>query len=209
MQNVKTLTTFPNGTPIDAVQGRITKVYKREIKETTYGTKSKQDGIFEDASGSIKITAWEHPELDVLVGKEVVIHASGNGKGLKVNHNEWKGKLTISLEVGKMGQFQTVAVYSETKGPSQPDAAKPTPVLPPTASGPQNETEQARRSIHGATAGLATNKAIDILIATGNFRQETLEQDIMTVGGAIARAALRLEAGEIEVGAKPKEDVPF
>lgn len=199
MQTIQALSTFPSGTPIDAVQVRITKLFKREIKSTAYGEKSKQDGVIQDSTGEIKFSAWEHPELESILGREVVIHASGSGKGLKT----YVYKDKSSLEVGKTGQFQHVAVYAQTKGLPEQDKTQGVSAPTPTPPKPVAAKETAKAGhgpIHGATAGLATNKAVDILIASGLINKLTLEQDILEFGGAIARAALRLESGELNAG---------
>lgn len=233
MQTIKAMLGFPSGTPIDAVQARIAKVYKRREIETAFGPKTIQDGYLEDASGGkIKFKAWSHPDVSALEGKEFVIHADGKGKGLKVVHESYTGKdgpkTDIILEVGKAGQFQHVAVYRQNSGlPEAPAPAEaPNPAQPAKAPVRAAETAKAGHgAIHGATAGLATNKAIDILIESGEASALAngggLEQAIVTIGGQIAKAALRIESGDFgeKPAAKPAsssaapvvpdEDVPF
>ncbi len=202
---------FPNGTPIDAVQARIEKAFARRTITTAYGEKTIQDGFLVDGTGAkIKFKAWEHPELGQLEGKEFVIHASSQGKGLKVVHESYKAKdgtqkNDIVLEVGKMGQFQHVAVYSQTNGLPVPEAPKVAQPPSPSAPGPAKVVIVAAQAkpttIHGATAGLAANKAVEILIATGYIKESlmkhSLEADIVDIGGQIVKAALRMEAGDL------------
>lgn len=234
MQTIKAMLGFPSGTPIDAVTARITKVYKRKEIDTTYGPKTIQDGYLEDGSGGkIKFKAWSHPDVSTLEGKEFVIHADGKGKGLKLVHESYTGasgpKTDVILEVGKTGQFQHVAVYHQSNGtPGAPAPAEaPAPATAPkTAVAAQGTPKTGHGPIHGATAGLATNKAIDILIESGEAGNlalgNQLEDAIVRVGGQIAKAALRIESGDF--GEKPSskpapatastqggpdEDVPF
>lgn len=224
MQTIQALLGFPNGTPIDAVTARLTKVYKRKDITTTYGPKTIQDGYLEDASGGkIKFKAWSHPDLTPLEGKEFVIHADGKGKGLVVKHETYNGangqKTDILLEVGKTGAFQVVAVYDAHKAPNGAPAAQVAPTPTPAPQNPVKgqETPNAGqalvgyngKTVHGATAGAAHNKAVDILIHTGTLNPATLEQDVVSLGAKLVRAAQRLEAGDQGVtAATPKPGAP-
>lgn len=234
MQTIKSMLGFPNGTPIDAVTARIAKVYKRKEINTTYGPKTIQDGYLEDASGGkIKFKAWSHPDLSALEGKEFVIHANGKGKGLRVVHESYVGangpKTDILLEVGKDGQFQLVAVYKQTNGLPEALEAEQAPAPAPAAQNPvkaketpkteQTDKQSGKVYVHGATAGAAHNKAVDLLIAAGGVNLSTLEEDVVNIGAKLVRAAQRLESGDQDDTA-PKaaaptakqeldEDVPF
>ncbi len=209
MQTITAIQSFPNGTPIDSVQAKVTAVYeRREIKGGQYGDTTVQKAQISDVAGNkMYIEAWGHPNLDKLKDMEVVIHAGGQGKGVKVKHNTYtpkgktESKTDVMLEVSKVGQFQTVAVFNQNSAPTAPQA----PVATKTPVTVQNSPKApglAGKPIHGATAGLATNQAITILLASGNFKLTTLEEDIVEIGGKIARAALRLEAGEIGINEK-------
>lgn len=233
MQTIKACLGFPDGTPIDALTARIAKVYKRKEIPTKYGDKAIQDGYLEDASGGkIKFKAWQHPDLASLEGKEFVIHADGKGKGLLVKHESYTSangpKTDILIEIGKVGQFQHVAVFNQSKGTpeaqtgSQVSAPQPAAPSPVKAKETPMATHSEKAYVHGATAGAAHNKAVDILIATGAIKDSlghgTLEQDVVSIGASLVRAAQRLEAGDQGVtAAKPgvkastvvDEDVPF
>ncbi len=229
MQQIKTMLGFPSGTPIDAVTARITKTYKRREVTTAYGPKTIQDGLIEDGTGTIKFKAWSHPELSPLEGKEFVIHADGKGKGLLVKHESYEGKdgpkTDILLEVGKSGQFQLIAVYKQTNGIPEATEAPKAPAPSPAPRNPVKSTETANadkpyvssddKRAAGQRSGMATNKAIDIILSSGQlhelYRAGELEESIVRLGGVIAKAALRLESGDFgekaKVPSKPAANV--
>lgn len=204
MQNIKAILGFPSGTPIDAVQAKVLKVWPRtEIPEGKYGPTSVQSAGIQDASGAkIKLKVWGHPDISKLEGQEVVIHASPKGKGLAVKMDKRKdGGEELILEAGKVSQFQTVAVYRQQN------------IGSPAAAPMTKSTGNSVHSIHGATAGSAVNNAITLLgdQALDLARKGELEDAIVSIGSQIVRAALRLEAGEgvtKEDEAKPAEVAP-
>jgi hypothetical protein len=215
MQQINALKTFPSGTPIDAVQAKISKAYERkDIPNGTYGPTSVQSAVIEDAGGNkMKIKVWGHPDIAKLEGQEVVIHAGKGGKGLVVKHETYtlskgpKAGQTVThvlVEAGRTSQFQTVAVFHQ----SNPQAASPA-VGGGSVGAPAPATSQvighAGNPIHGATAGEATKLAMELLIATGQAAdmasEGTLENTLVKIGVQIARAHLRIEKGDEVRGA--------
>ncbi len=235
MQTIKSILGFPSGTPIDSVQAKIVKVWPRtDIPNGTYGPTSVQNAGIQDASGSkIKLKVWGHPDIAKMEGQEVVIHASPKGKGLAVKLDKGKDrdgnpKEELVLEVGKVGQFQLVAVYNAGKASNGASDTPANTQTPPSAQNASNAKQTASGgTVHGATAGLAVNKAIEILgdQALQLARGDELESAVVKIGSQIVRAALRLESGEgstkasqvktVEAPApapsqdNPDEDVPF
>ncbi len=90
MQKIETIKTFPNGTPIDAVQCRITKTYEYKQLTGDYGPYTIQSAVVEDAAGNkLGIEVWSHSDIAKLEGQEVVIQQSSRGKGLEVKHDSY------------------------------------------------------------------------------------------------------------------------
>lgn len=191
---------FPNGTPIDAVQCRLVKAYERkEMPNGQYGPTTVQKAKVEDVAGNFMyLEAWGHPDLAKIEGQEVVLHADGKGKGLAIKHNSYvatKGEKAgktitdVMLNLGKNGRIQTVAVYQQTAPAAE--AA--------TTQDDVRAAPEATTGYHPATAGLATNKALDVLIADGSAiklaREGKLTAAVHAIGSQIAAGALLIEKG--------------
>lgn len=212
MQQLNAMKSFPNGTPIDSVQVRLSKVYEyKDLPDGKYGPTTVQQGKIEDASGnSMKIEVWGHPDLAKVEGQELVIMSGKGGKGLAIKHNSYTKNgspvTDIILSVQKAGQFQRVAVYNAQTQGAAPAAPKidggagiqsgPTPVA---SAGP----------IHPATAGAATNKAVEILIEAGvayeMANQGKLTEAIVAIGSQIAAGAIQIEKG-VRVSTATQDD---
>lgn len=212
MQDIKTISAWPNGAAVNAVQGKITKVFQLR----NFGGKNVQDAELSDAAGnSIPIVAWGQSDLKFYEGKEVVIHAGAKG-GLKIVHDSYVAKKdsrnhkagdtvnTIKLSVPLSAGWQLVEVYK-----AQNPNGGAVPVLVPNAPETQGKglcvASQPTTSIHGATVGMAINQACANLTHQGL----ELEPDaIHRIASGIVRVALRMERGELaQEGAK--EEVPY
>jgi len=209
---------FPNGTPIDSVQARIAKVYEHKtIAGGQYGPTTVQNAVIEDVGGNkIKLKVWGHPDISKLEGQEVVIHAAHNGKGLAIEHNSYqatkgaKAGTTVNevlLTVQKNGQFQTVAVYHANAGTKTETGGQVAPKSVAPIVGAMVRGEEHPAPIHPATAGMATNKALDVLIEAGvayeMANQGKLTEAIFAIGSQIAAGAIMIEKGVKVPAAKP------
>ncbi len=215
MQTINTIKTFPNGTPIDAVQCRISKAYEYKNGSGNYGPYTVQKAVVEDGSGNkIELEAWDHPDLAKIEGQEVVVHASSRGKGLEVKHDSYvatKGEKAgqkvekVYLKLGKHGQLQHVAVFHQSAGTvPAPSTGQVSSVTVTNKSANveivKNPDTCVPSAYHPATAGLATNKAIDVLIAAGYdimalAKEGKLAAEIVALGSQIALGALSIEKG--------------
>lgn len=223
MHQITSLLQFPDQTPVDAVQGTITNVYERRTLETKFGPKTTQSATLKDVAGnSIRVSCWEHPALEPLLNKEVVLHST-NGKGVKVKHGSYTAKKgdkagqvvkTVELDVSKAGVFQFVEVYNQTTGASAPTIpanapsaalagqSGPTPgVHTPQAGSAVKIDSRPTPVVFGATVGMAINCACANLTARG---QSLDPKAVWVVASDIIRVAQALEQGKLHVN-KPTE----
>lgn len=121
---------MPDKTLVVEVQGTITAVYERRDNPTATA-KSVQNAELQDSAGNkIRLSAWDHPDLTPLKGKEVMLHSnrnrSGQLKGVAVRAGTFKGKPTVELTVGRDGTFQLIEVYkARTPEASEPPLESP------------------------------------------------------------------------------------
>ncbi len=208
---------YPNGTPIEAIQGQITAVYERkDMGVGKYGPWSLQNAVLQDVGGNkIRVCVKSHPDITPFKGKEVVIH--GKEGAIKVKHdkytpgpgkkNEGVEQKTIELDVSKVAQFHSVEVYNQSK----PESASPaTPVSSPsTAVSQQTNTNIAGshqngvKPIFGATAGLGVNNARLECEAAG---VDPTEQALWEKASKYVRVALKIERGDLH---EPQQSDPF
>jgi len=183
---------LPDKCPIDSIQGLISEVYnKRDVN----GGKSVQDAILKDGTGaSIKLSAWEHGDLSVYKGKEVIIQAGPKG-GLTVKLDTYKKPNVNTLSMSRLVTIQVVAGGAVSANPS-PSETKTTYLPSAAATAPTTV-------VNGAKIGMCINCATQFMTEAGIPFDET---KIHEVASAILRVSIRLENGDIAVA---KEDVPF
>ncbi len=191
--------TFPNGTPIEAVEGKLVAVYEyRPQPNGKFGPTTVQNAELADVAGNrLRLSVWGHPDLSVLKGDNLILQAS-KGKGVEVKHgsyNKANGETvkTVELTVGKAGTFQRVG------GPSQPNVGVSSPTTAPDTQNQQKSANDQKRGIYGATVGMAINVAVDLMkhdgdVATG---AEDFEIRLQSAASKIIRVAQKLEAGEL------------
>lgn len=230
MLTIPQLLNFPDQTPVDAVQGKIIGVFERRTVNSQYGAKTVQSCTLQDIGGNkVRVTAWEHPDLAPLKGREVIVH-SNKGKGVKVKHDSYtvtkdgpdKGqvKSTVGLEVGKMGNFQFVEVYNQTNGiqppPASPAKADSSPSgavsqpshteVAPQGQNPVESKRTGNATIFGATVGMAINNAVNFLKDSG---QDLTEDAVWQVASRLVRVSQRIESGDLHrVNAAPAPAAP-
>lgn len=205
MHTIKALQSFPNGTPIDQIQVRITRTFERkETKDNGYGPGTIQNGEVQDSTGSMRLKVWHHPDIASMEGKDVVISAA-KGKGLKVTVGEYQGQPQIALEVGKQATFQLIGVQTPSAPQNAPKAKETASVGLPAGKFVSRED--------GMRVGMAINNAVAIINAGSHDAAMRLAQDgkltevIVKVASQIIAASVRLEQDE-KPEPKPQPKAP-
>jgi hypothetical protein len=190
MNTISTIQNFPNRTPLETVQGRITSVFEYEPQETKYGPTTKQNLYLEDSTGKIKVESWGQPDLSGLKGREVVIQANGTGKGVSVSHNTWKGKTEVRLSLSKAANVQPVG--EPANAGSVQNKAVPAHVGTKTTTSASNGSY-----VEGAAVGMAINKAVDIMIEGGFAPDGSVDFDeLHRIASGIYKVSERMKAGD-------------
>jgi len=230
MLKITEILNFPDGTPVDAVQGKISAVYPARTVTNPKGSSTVQNAELSDIAGNkIKLTVWDHPDLTPLKDNEYVLHNTGDKRypGIKVKHGSYVASKdgrnhkvgdtvkTIELNVNKHGCFQHIEVYNQSKPAgatpaapaSKPVAAEPGPDVPH----PYPQAVKAQ-GIHGATVGMAVKAALDILAHNGEpITIDSIRGTAYEVASEIIRLSQKLEAGRLAPEGKKNEDsdVPY
>lgn len=203
MNTIKELKTWPSEATVEAVQVKVARTFEYRTVNTANGQKTVQAAELVDGAGEkIRISAWEHPDLKALEGKEVVLHSnkSGNGKfgGVVVKHGSYTNKsgvsvATIELSVSKLGTFQLVEVFKANggSGATQPSTQASEPVK---SQGNGVSGAPTAQYVHGATVGMAINQACQNLTHLGN---DLTEDDVWRLASRLIRVAQKLEAGNL------------
>lgn len=201
MQTIKEILTYPNGTPIEAVQAKIDKVYDYKQMTGDYGPYTVQAIVLMDATGeSIRCSIFDHPDLNGHEAKEYVFSSGKGGKDIVVKHGSYTPKAggekknTIELKIGKKAQLMHIAVYNDQSG----NKAIPSPSSAQAGSAPSRSNGTAPMGLNGAKVGMAINNAVLILTSSGE--QATLEA-ITRHAVNIIRLSNDLESGKIVIDA--------
>lgn len=237
MTTIAQINNYPDGTPVDSIQGRL-KVFERRSINTKYGPTTAQKASLEDVAGErMRLDVWGHPDLMPMDGMEVVLFSGGKGgKGVRVKHGSFKKKdtqevvNTIELDVNKYGQFQTVEIYRSTVAPATttvgapqtPVKANPSPseaqgvaTPPPQPQNPVKGLETAltgKQPVRGDKIGMALNNATHLVVALVEQGQvpADLMKDIGHKASDIIRLSTWLEAGNLYPKSEAvKEGDPF
>ncbi len=216
---------FPDGTPIDAIQGRIVEVYEYQRKTGQKGPYTLQNAYIADVGGNkIKLTVWDHPDLAPLKGNEYVLHNTGGTRfpGIKVRLGSYVAKKdgqqhkagdtvkTLELNVTKNGCFQHVEVFNQSK----PAGAAPAEPVSRAASTPSVNTGGQAPSqgyINGQTVGMAINNAVKIITEGNGYNPETFAKELYVIASDIIRVSQHIEKGNLSektVGVKPEPAKP-
>jgi hypothetical protein len=198
---IRDILSYPNGTPIEALQAKIAQVYESRTHTGEYGKTSVQNLVLEDSTGSVRASIWGHPDLTDHKGREYVFGGGRGGKGLTVKHGkgEYSGK--VELSISKNGTLQQVEVYHANAG------SKPTEAVsrPANASnqgqaghGGGHGAQASGQAINGAKVGMALNNAVLMLGSTGD--PYTMEQ-VKARAIDIIRLSNDLESGRIVIDA--------
>lgn len=217
MQKITDILNFPDGTPIDAIQGRISEVYAYEKKTGQKGPYTLQKAYIADVGGNkIKLTVWDHPDLAPLKGNEYVLHNTGGTRypGIKVRigsyvatkdgqqHKAGDTVKTLELNVTKNGCFQHVEVFNQNK----PAGATPaTPVSKPVEAQIGGQVGGSAQSayINGQTVGMAINNAVKIICEGAGYNPETFSKQLHVIASDIIRISQTIEKGNL-AGGTPK-----
>lgn len=71
---------YPEGTPIGRIVGKVTHLFDRKTGEGDYGAYSSQSGVISDGEDKILFTLWNKPEIPHDYKGRVVIFRAGGGK---------------------------------------------------------------------------------------------------------------------------------
>lgn len=189
--SIEDIAKLPKGTALEAVQASVSKVYP---PRTVSGGKAVQNLQLRSGSGTeIKLTAWEHSDLAMYEGREVVIQSGPKG-GLKVDIDTYKGRNTNYISASRMATFQVVSGGTPA---AQPAVAATNPTPAPVAANAV--------VINGAKVGMCINNAVLFMTQAGEaFDAKRLHG----IASEILRVSQKLENNELS---EPKrdEDVPF
>lgn len=227
MNSINQVKEWPHNAVVEAIQGKVIKVYPIKTVNTAQGAKTVQNAELQDAGGAtIRLVAWSHPDMQPLEGKEVVLHSSrganGSYGGVKVAHKNYVAKQgpnagkvvnSVELEVSKLGNFQLVEVYrAQNPGSVAPEAKFPEAATQ-TPTTPSNSVKTGSTPIYGGTVGAAINNACNSLTARG---EELDPGRVYIIASGLVKVALRMESGDLynskekeSSNAKDTEDVPF
>lgn len=215
MQSIASILNFPDGTPIDAVQGRITAVYPSKTFAGRNGPATVQNAELSDIAGNkIKLVVWEHPDLGPLKDKEFVLHNTSQKKaypGLQIQIGSFVAKKdgkshkagdtvkTFELKVTKEGCFQHIEVYNQNKPAGSPAATPPaaTERAPEARSGGQVGGSAQTGYINGASVGMAVNNAVKIICDIEGYVPETFAKQLFTIASDIIRVSRHMENGNL------------
>ncbi len=194
--SIAQLLTYPNKTPVDAVQGQIVEVYKGKIVSNG---KHCQEAKIRDAAGTeTKLTVWEHDDISTYKGRDVILQSGARG-GLTVNHNTWNGATTVGISASKTATFQFLEVHRANTG--QP-ATAPTTATTTTNAHP---TQAATVVVNGAKVGMSINCATEFMVKAG---EAFSEQRIWEIASALIRVSNRMETGDL-APAVADEEIPY
>ncbi len=202
---------FPDGTPIDAIQGRISEVYDYEKKQGQKGPYTLQKAYISDVGGNkIKLTVWDHPDLAPLKGNEYVLHNTGGTRfpGIKVRLGSYVAKKdgrdykagdtvkTLELNVTKNGCFQHVEVFNQSK-PAGQTPAEPVSRPPTVVGGTPTHGVPVHANINGMTVGMAINNAVKIITEGNGYNPETFAKELYVIASDIIKVSQHIEKGNL------------
>jgi hypothetical protein len=121
---------------VTQLSGRVTRVGQIRKGEGEYGPWSVQDFDLEDATGKIRINAWNKPALGEFMGKLVVMTPTRSDKGwngLTVIDHEYNGQVTKQIKLTGVGVIEEMpaspAAGAAAMTESEAKAFQPAPVL--------------------------------------------------------------------------------
>lgn len=192
---------MPDKSALDCVSGTITEVYKiRNVNG-----KNVQDAKLKDGTGEIKLTVWDHPDISMYRGQDVIIQTGPKG-GLTVKYDGYQNRNVNTISMSKFCTFQKLQVHQAQTGGAV--AAQPNHAPSGSAGGcsggaANNPSGPVPIVVNGAKVGMALNNACQFLVAAG----ETFNVErVHSIASEIIRLSTKMENGEF---APAKEDVPY
>lgn len=154
---------LPAKSPVAGVQGRVSDIgQRRRIPSGAFV----QEFILTSAGEEISVSAWNHNDLGVYNGQEVIIQESPKG-GLKTEFDKYKNGAKLS--VSERCTFQIVEVYRGNQAQSSqalhPPGASSYPGAQPTLRGEKVGMLMNNACLFLTTAGEAFNKEKVFLVA--------------------------------------------
>jgi hypothetical protein len=177
MVTIKQIMSWPDQTPVDAIQLRIVGAYEHRARSGANGPYTVQNADAEDAAGDkIRISVWNHPDISPMKGKMVVVHSNagrgGKSSGVKVKHGSYEKNgqpvQTVELEVSKSGAFQFVEVYNNNNPKDKAPDVKPndTPAQGTKAVGGAENGQYVDHRAEGQRLGMCFKLAGDFALAS-------------------------------------------
>lgn len=202
---IKDILSYPNATPIEAIQAKIAQVYEYKPYKGDYEPTTVQSIVLEDATGSIRCSVWGHPDLTEHKGQEYVFGSGRKNKGLVLTHGKGQYAGKVELKMSNAGTLQHVAVYNA----GRPAEAVSEPAKGSNQAPVGQETRQAAKSpytpINGAKVGMALNNAVLMLNASGlPYGMREIQEKALD----IIRLSNDLESGRIQIDPLAEAEKP-
>lgn len=177
---------MPDKSGVSQISVTVLKVYDQ--KNTSTG-KVCQDARIRDASGEIKLTVWDHPDIKMYEGKEVIIQAGPKG-GLTVKYDNFNNRNTNTLSMSKFCTFQLLQV---AQAQSSAGTSAPAQQYQPA--------QEPKVVINGAKVGMSINVASQFMIEAGElFSSKRLHE--------LASAIIKV-SNDMENGVFAGDEQPF
>lgn len=209
MQTIMAVLGFPNGTPVDSIEGRITTVYDQKKINGQGGPTTVQTAVLEDMGGNkIRVSVFGHSDLSPNKGFDVVIFSGRDGKGVKVKHGSYVNKAgvemkTVELEVGRSGQFQKVEVWKAMNNPQGgPQAGQGVSSPQSDVKTPGNGLETPQKAppaqvVRGDKVGMAIKASVDLVVhGVVKIEEDGLEATLHSVAAMLIKVSNELEQGK-------------
>ncbi len=194
---IASILSLPDGCPIESLQAQVVEVYRqREVS----GGKVVQEALLRDGTGAqVKLSAWDHADLSVYQGKEVIIQAGLKG-GLKVKLNTYKKPGTNEVNASKMVTFQVIA----SGAAPAPQSSNPSPSATMDTPRPSQACQGPTIVVNGQKVGMSLNCATEFMVKAG---QAFDEKTMWEIASGIIRISNRMEQGDIAPA--KEESAPF
>lgn len=194
MSNISTIAQILEMTddmPVQAVRGKIIKVYPAKRGEGQHGPYSYQDADFTDGKATIKVSFSNRDDFDkTLLNKTVTFlanHGEKGWNGLKTKDNEYNGKTTRKLMITKQAEIHVGdVVNAESPAPQSPQ----TPATTPKPAQDASQSSPAASASSKAANMRCTEVRYERKVYVGNYGTETISVTIQPLGDTTAKEAL-------------------
>jgi hypothetical protein len=159
------------GFVIPAVTGTVKVVFPQDHKEGQKGPYTIQNFILQDATGEIKVGAFDHPDLSSLKGKTVTLAAGKDGRnkfgGLeKDGYQNRSGEFVHQLKMTRIGRILDEATEAAHAATGTKQTYAPAPQAPRASHSAANQGQGTTTTTQTSPAprgGLSTVHAFNQL----------------------------------------------